>query len=124
VNTETKYQLCKKPTCAKPMRPRGYTVEMAPGTVATGHNGQCKSCVQPKREPKPKTVRRQPVRPEESVRIAHMVKGLEAFYARRYARGVLPEAMPSIQYTPPEPVRHLQLVPDVVAAAQQELQAA
>lgn len=126
VTTETKYPLCAKPTCAKPMRPRGYTIEMAPGTVATGHKGQCKSCVQPRREPKPRTVRRPSVRPEESVRVAHVVRGLEAFYARRYARGVSPEAMPSILYTPPAaPVHRLQLVPDIAATAvEQERQAA
>lgn len=96
--TQPTYQRCKKETCRRPMRPRGYTVAMAPDTVAMGHKGMCKSCVQPRREPKERTGRRPVARPEESVRIAHMVRGLEAFYARRYARGVPPEAMPAIAY--------------------------
>jgi hypothetical protein len=99
--TEPTYQRCKKDTCGRPMRPRGYTVQMAPGTVAMGHKGMCKSCVQPPREAKARTGRRPAVRPEESARIAHMVKGLEAFYARRYARGVPPEPVPSIAYAQP-----------------------
>lgn len=111
------------------MRPRGYTAEMAPGTVATSHNGQCKSCVLPAREPKLRTARRVPVRQEESLRIAHMVRGLEAFYARRYARGVQPEPTPSIVYAgtaAPVPARHLQLVTPAAAGQDpvRELEAA
>lgn len=122
---ELTYNCCINPSCARPMRPRGYTVEMAPNTVAMGHKGKCKSCVQPRREPKPRTERRQPVRPDESVRLAHTVKALESFYARRYARGVAPEATASIVYTPAAPEHHLQLVPAIEATrAEQELQAA
>lgn len=97
---EPTYNRCVNESCARPMRPRGYTVEMAPGTVAMGHKGMCKSCVQPRREPKVRTARRRPVREEESVRISHLVKGLESFYARRYARGVAPEVNSSIVYAP------------------------
>lgn len=99
--SESTYNRCVNPTCARRMRPRGYTVEMAPGTVAMGHKGMCKSCVQPRREPKPRVARRPAVRPEEGARLDHMVRGLEAFYARRYARGVAPEASPSIVYVRP-----------------------
>ena len=98
---EPTYIRCVNPTCAKPMRPRGYTAEMAPGTVAMGHKGMCKTCVQPRREPKPRVARRPPARATEGARVAHTVKGLEAFYARRYARGVPPEAAASIAYVRP-----------------------
>lgn len=88
------------PGCGQPMRPRGYTRDMAPGTVATGHNRMCKSCVKPDEdEAVPRTVRSVSRKPELEVRVEHAVKGLEAYYARRYARGVAPEAAPVIRWT-------------------------
>lgn len=33
--------------CSRPMRARGVLKKEAPGTVAWGHSGQCKSCIQP-----------------------------------------------------------------------------
>ncbi|HEX9225759.1 MAG TPA: hypothetical protein VF885_03750 [Arthrobacter sp.] len=120
---ESTYNRCVNPTCDRPMRPRGYTVEMAPGTVAMGHKGMCKSCVQPRRESKPRAARRQPVRPEAGARTAHIVKGLEAFYARRYARGVAPEATASIVYAQPA-ATVTELRPAVTKSRPAELQAA
>lgn len=87
------YPLCNEEACGRPMRPRGYTVEMAPGTVAMGHGGACKSCVQPKPRRKsstPPIARRKPASGAD-LRAADTVAGLQAFYARRYARGVRQE---------------------------------
>ncbi|MCC3299770.1 hypothetical protein [Arthrobacter caoxuetaonis] len=39
--------LQKCSNCSRPMRPRGVLKKEAPGTVAWGHSGQCKSCIQP-----------------------------------------------------------------------------
>lgn len=36
---------CSK--CSRCMRPRGVLKKDAPGTMAWGHSGQCKSCIQP-----------------------------------------------------------------------------
>lgn len=99
----TRFRNCAGPAedegCGQPMRPRGYTRDMAPGTVATGHNGMCKSCVKPEGdESVPRTVRSVSRKPELEVRVEHAVKGLEAYYARRYARGVAPEAAPAIKW--------------------------
>lgn len=89
--TERTYPKCVSEICAQPMRPRGTTAESAPGTVAMGHKGLCKSCVQPR--VKPRRARRQ--RPSEDARVAYAASGLQSFMARRYARGVPPETNPS-----------------------------
>lgn len=99
--SETNYPLCANENCGRSMRPRGYTAEMAPGTVAMGHRGECKTCVQPKPRRKsatPRIARRKPLSGAD-MRAADTLSGLEAFYSMRYARGVLPEgaAMSSIQ---------------------------
>lgn len=99
--TETNYPRCANEQCARPMRPRGYTAEMAPGTVAMGHRGECKTCVQPKPRRKSSTppIARRKVLSGAEMRSADTLSGLEAFYQMRYARGVAPEgvSMSSIQ---------------------------
>lgn len=93
--SETNYPLCANEKCARPMRPRGYTAEMAPGTVAMGHRGECKTCVQPKPRRKSATppIARRKKLDGADVRAADTLSGLEAFYGMRYARGVKPEGV-------------------------------
>lgn len=86
------YPLCVNDVCARPMRPRGVAAEAAPGTVAMGHKGQCKTCVQPRvRARRPRQSRQ---RSSEAERVAYAASGLASFLSRRYARGVPPEGIP------------------------------
>ena len=91
--SETNFPLCANAQCARPMRPRGYTAEMVPGTVAMGHRGECKACVQPKPRRKPATppIPRRKALSGAEMRAADTLSGLEAFYQMRYDRGVKPE---------------------------------
>lgn len=81
------------------MRPRGVLLKEMPGTMAWGHSGECKSCIQPassrepkKTEPKPVTVVQAAPRPVAAVvtttdaKLAHNVTGLNSFLARRNKR--------------------------------------
>lgn len=107
--------LQKCTNCDRPMRPRGVLKKEAPDTVAWGHSGQCKSCVQPNttaaRRPH-LLVKETPMygddeygidgedltsfheedpevrrrRVPEAVRLQNTVSGLEAFMARRHKR--------------------------------------
>ncbi|MEH0110691.1 hypothetical protein V6N00_13355 [Tersicoccus sp. MR15.9] len=79
------------------MRPRGVLKEHAPGTVATGTVGRCKSCSQPntglyqrrqaQNQANAETSSGQrPERPATPQEIDSAVLGLEAFMARRHRR--------------------------------------
>lgn len=115
---ERNFPKCVNDECGRPMRPRGASAEAVPGTVAMGHKGQCKTCVQPAtRARRPRQAR---LRSSEDVRIAYAVSGLESFLARRYARGVLPEESPSIAFRPALAV----VIALPAAAAERELIAA
>jgi hypothetical protein len=116
---ERNFPKCVNDDCGRPMRPRGASAEAVPGTVAMGHKGQCKTCVQPAtRARRPRQARQ---RHSEDVRVAYTVSGLESFLARRYARGVLPEATLSIAYRP-APLADIIALP--APAAERELVAA
>jgi hypothetical protein len=90
---ERTYPICANEVCARPMRPRGAAAEAFPGTVAMGHKGQCKTCVQPRVRAR----RERPVQRRNSAeeRVTYAASGLQSFLARRYARGIPPEATPS-----------------------------
>ena len=92
--TELVYPKCANDICARPMRPRGTSAESAPGTVAMGHKGQCKSCGQPR--VKARRARQPLQHTPQDPRVAYTASGLNSYLARRYARGVPPEAAPSI----------------------------
>lgn len=109
--SEPSYPLCITETCGRPMRPRGYTAEMAPGTVAMGHGGCCKSCVQPKPRRKSSTPPIKLRKPPGTIdaRTAHTISGLQSFYAMRYARGVKPEGLATIKEIAGLPVSPAQI---------------
>lgn len=92
--TERNYPKCVNDVCARPMRPRGATAESAPGTVAMGHKGQCKTCVQPRVKARRPRQARQPHTGD--IRAAYTLRGLESYLAGRYARGVPPEGNVSV----------------------------
>jgi hypothetical protein len=81
------------------MRPRGVTRAEMPDTMAWGHSGQCKSCVQPngptdrgrktERPTKPAvTAESTPPRADGSkdVHLEHTIAGLSSFMAERERR--------------------------------------
>lgn len=81
------------------MRGRGVTREEAPGTVATGHSGMCKSDAQPNTAERRNRQRKRPsVRPVTPVpveeQLDHAVAALQGWIARRHERGVPPEENP------------------------------
>lgn len=91
-NPETPKERCLCADCRRPMRPRGVLLKQMPGTMAWGHSGKCKSCVQPfvlkdqdKRIKDPKSVPRR----DDGSRDLHLeetVIGLNAFVAAREQR--------------------------------------
>lgn len=81
------------------MRPRGVLLKEMPGTMAWGHSGKCKSCVQPngpgdrnnqnRRQPKPVvTAETAPPLPNgrKDVHLQHTIAGLNSFLAGRERR--------------------------------------
>lgn len=76
--------------CCRPMRKRGVPLEQAPGTMAYGQRGLCKSCAQPNNL---NHVRKSAAAGDE--RIDSAVHGLNRYFTRgRYARGIPPEPSP------------------------------
>jgi hypothetical protein len=81
------------------MRPRGVLLKEMPGTMAWGHSGKCKSCVQPNGpEDRNKTPRR-PATPvvtaetapplpdgRKDVHLENTISGLNSFIAARERR--------------------------------------
>ncbi len=74
------------------MRPKDTLKTDYPGTVASGHSGEGKTCVKPVVD-KPKERKPRKVRTDEQkdVRFENTVAGLDRFLSRRFARGVKPE---------------------------------
>jgi hypothetical protein len=105
------------------MRPRGVTLKEMPDTMAWGHSGQCKSCVQPNGpgdRPKPatKTVITKAVTAEADVEpasaseepatgkdlhLANTVAGLNSFLAARQRRLRVPASRAAAQ----QPIRRV-----------------
>lgn len=99
---ETPKAECLCAECNRPMRPRGVLLKEMPGTMAWGHSGKCKSCVQPnkatdrKRTPKPPaeqveapTTAAQEGEEEEprpDFHLALAISGLDSFLAARRRR--------------------------------------
>jgi hypothetical protein len=96
---ETTKPLCLCGDCKRPMRPRGVLLKEMPGTMAWGHSGKCKSCVQPNGPAdRNKTPRRPPkpvITPEaapplpggrKDVHLEHTIAGLNSFLANRERR--------------------------------------
>lgn len=76
--------------CNRPMRKRGVPLSDAPGTMAYGQRGLCKSCAQPSNL---LYVRKSAEEGDE--RIDKVVHGLNNYFARgRYKRGIPPEPSP------------------------------
>lgn len=93
----TSYPLCIK--CGRPMRGRGVTRDQAPGTVASGYSGMCKSDAQPNTaERRNRGRKRLSVRPATTVpaeeQLDRAVAALQGWIARRHGRGVPPEESP------------------------------
>ncbi|MET4144194.1 hypothetical protein [Arthrobacter sp. UYCo732] len=89
---ETPKAECLCEECERPMRPRGVLLKEMPGTLAWGHSGKCKSCVQPhktvERPAKPVFVIEDPVREDGSpdFHLALAVSSLNSFIAARRRR--------------------------------------
>jgi hypothetical protein len=80
------------------MRPRGVLLKEMPGTMAWGHSGKCKSCVQPN-GPGDRNKTPHPVKPtitaetapplsdgRKDVHLQHTIAGLNSFLADRERR--------------------------------------
>jgi hypothetical protein len=81
------------------MRPRGVLLKEMPGTMAWGHSGKCKSCVQPNGPADRNKTPRQPAKPvvtaetapplpdgRKDVHLEHTIAGLNSFLAGRERR--------------------------------------
>jgi hypothetical protein len=81
------------------MRPRGVLLKEMPGTMAWGHSGKCKSCVQPNGPEDRKKTTRRPTKPvvtvetapplpggRKDVHLEHTIAGLNSFLAGRERR--------------------------------------
>lgn len=100
--TETPKAQCLCDDCHRPMRPRGVLLKEMPGTMAWGHSGKCKSCVQPngptdrnKAVPAAEPVAvveatpvEVPIVPEgrKDLHLEHTISGLNSFLAARERR--------------------------------------
>ncbi|GAA4034638.1 hypothetical protein GCM10023063_18480 [Arthrobacter methylotrophus] len=96
---ETPKPLCLCIDCNRPMRPRGVLLKEMPGTMAWGHSGKCKSCVQPNGPTDRNKTPRQPAKPvvtaetapplpngRKDVHLEHTIAGLNSFMAARERR--------------------------------------
>lgn len=81
------------------MRPRGVLLKEMPGTMAWGHSGKCKSCVQPNGPADRNKTPRRPAKPvvtaetaptlsdgRRDVHLEHTIAGLNSFLADRERR--------------------------------------
>lgn len=85
--------ICKNDECGRHMRKRGVTKKEAPHTLAYGHSGKCKSCVQPNTL---RSIIATDMKSDSGVE--QTISGLQRYLDARSERGIQPEADNGIQW--------------------------
>jgi hypothetical protein len=78
--------ICQNPDCGRHMRKLGVSKKLAPHTLAYGHSGKCKSCVQPNTL---RSIIATDMKSDSGVE--QTISGLQRYLAARSERGIQPE---------------------------------